>query len=535
MKTSKLTFQSTVFGLQPVKILAGFAAMFLMAGVGNAEIFYIYPSNDEAGNPLNWSNTTDLWSSVRHNHTLATEIPDTSDSVYASYYTATGTPVNTINIDVDPVTLTHLRSYSRTDTQPANQVTLQPTGGDRSLTMTGTIGGQGTSDGGGPMILQSTASHKLSVSAGYIGQYGADLYLGGTTADSALDEVITTNTGANSVVWRPVYLNAASVEIKNTVNMGGNSATLKGDLYLHNNEDASEDKTIKISALTGTGDAAAQEAATIYASEAYEGATERQATMELTAASGTQTTLARLQDNPGGDSTMTLRVTKTGGSTQVFESADSDFTGGTDISAGTILVNNASGSGLGSEDVVVHNSGTLGGTGTIDADVIVNSGGTLSPGASIESFATGALAMNDGSTFAYEVDSGVAQAVGADLQVVSGNLDLSGTVTLTLTDLAGSPSAFALNTTFTLINYSGDWNDGLFTYNSSQIADGGTFTAGLNTWRLEYAESTGGVNFTSDYISGSYVNITAVPEPATWILLAAGLTTLVVFRRRSRA
>jgi autotransporter-associated beta strand protein len=532
MKTSKLTFQSTVFGLQPVKILAGFAAMFLMAGVGNAEPFYIYPAGSTGGT-FDWSNTTNLWSTSRTTHVLASGIPAPDESVYASYYTDVGHPI-TINIDVNPADPFNLRSFYRSnETQPGNQVTFQPTGDDRTITVTNVIGGQGDSTGGGPMILQSTASHKLSVSAGSIAQYGADLYLGGTTADSALDEVITTNTSASSIVWRPVYLNADSVEIKNTVNMGGNGATLKGDLYLHNNAGASEDKTIKISALTGTGDAAAQEAATIYASEAYEGATARQATMELTAASGTQTTLARLQDNPGGASTMTLRVTKTGGSTQVFESAYSDFTGGTDISAGTILVNNASGSGLGSGDVVVHNSGTLGGTGTIDADVIVNSGGTLSPGASIESFATGALAMNNGSTFAYEVDSGGALPVGADLQVVSGNLDLSGTVTLTLTDLAGSPSAFALNTTFTLINYSGDWNNGLFTYNSSQIADGGTFTAGLNTWQLDYAESAGGENFTDDYITGSFVNITAVPEPATWILLAAGLTTLVVFRRRS--
>jgi autotransporter-associated beta strand protein len=531
MKTSKPIFQDSVLGLQPVKILAGFAAMFLMAGVGNAATFYIYPAGDTGGT-FDWSNTTDLWSTSRTSHVLATGIPATDDIVYASYYTGDGHPI-TINIDVDPADLTNLRSFYRSDaTEPGNQVTFQPAGDDRTITVTNVIGGAAESYGGGPMILQSTATHKLSVSARNFAHYGSDLYLGGTTADSALDD-ITISGGTQSRIFTPTYLNAASVVIDHRVEMGG-TLTYDSELYLHNNAEATVDKTIQIASL-GKAGGGAYERGVIYASEAYEGATARQATMELTAASGTETTWARLKDNPGGASTMTLRVTKTGGGTQVFENTGSDFTGGTDISAGTILVNNPSGSGLGSGDVVVHTSGTLGGTGTIVADVIVNSGGTLSPGASIESFATGALEMNDGSTFAYEVDSGVAQAVGADLQVVSGNLDLNGTVELTLTDLAGSPSAFALDTTFTLINYSGDWNDGLFTYDSSLIADGGTFTAGLNTWQLDYAESTGGVNFTDDYITGSFVNITAVPEPATWILLAAGLTTLVVFRRRSRA
>ncbi len=532
MKTSKLTFQSTVFGLQPVKILAGFAAMFLMAGVGNAEIFYIYPSNDEAGNPLNWSNTTDLWSSVRGNHTLATEIPDTGDSVYASYYTATGTPVNTINIDVDPVTLTHLRSYSRTDTQPANQVTLQPTGGDRSLTMTGTIGGQGTSDGGGPMILQSTASHKLSVSAGYIGQFGADLYLGGTTADSALDEVITTNTGANSVVWRPVYLNAASVEIKNTVNMGGNSATLKGDLYLHNNEDASEDKTIKISALTGTGDAAAPEAATIYASKAYEGATARQATMELTGTSGTHTTLAQLKDNPGGDATMTLRVTKTGGSTQILESGLSDYSGGTDISAGSLLVNNTSGNALGTGEVKVHTAGLIGGSGSFTASLVVDDGGTVSPGESIESLETGDNTWNSGGAFTLELSTdGSSGSAGSewDQLVITGDLDLSETTSAdpftinvvsmanatdageiaTWDETAAAPWAGFVTTTDGIVGFSAD--KFAFNTNDFQNALFGSFSVEQNGDNLD-------------------LTYTAIPEPSSLVLLGVG--ALAFFARR---
>ncbi len=145
--------------------------------------------------------------------------------------------------------------------------------------------------------------------------------------------------------------------------------------------------------------------------------------------------------------------------------------------------------------------------------------------------ASGSLTLNNNSTFEYEVDQSVSLSVGADLQKVTGALTLSGTVTLTMAQLAGS--AFAQNTTtFTLINYTGLWNGGFFTFNGNAIADGGIFTAGLNTWQLDYDATSGGSNFTSDQVAGKFVNITAVPEPATWALLAGSVTILLVMRRR---
>lgn len=208
------------------------------------------------------------------------------------------------------------------------------------------------------------------------------------------------------------------------------------------------------------------------------------------------------------------------------------YTGTTQVNAGTLLVNNTVGSGLGAGTVDVGTTGKLGGTGTFTAAVNINSGGTLSPGASIETLGSGALTFNNSSAFEYEVNSSVATSVGADLQKVVGNLALNGTVTLTLTDLAASPVAFADTTKFTLINYSGAWNNGLFTYAGNAIANGGTFTAGLNTWQLDYDALTGGSNFSGEYAGGNFVNITAVPEPTTWALLAASLAVVIVFRRR---
>ena len=217
----------------------------------------------------------------------------------------------------------------------------------------------------------------------------------------------------------------------------------------------------------------------------------------------------------------------TGSDTQVVTfSASHNYTGSTTVGAGTLLVNGS----LGNTTVGVDAGGTLGGTGTIAG--AVNVSGVLAPGASIETFATGDLSFTTGSTFAYEVDSTVGLSIGADLQKVTGTLSLSGVTELTLVDLAtGGPAvAFAQDTVFTLINYTGSWNNGLFTYGGNELANGGTFNDGLNTWQIDYDAITGGSNFSGEYVAGNFVNITAVPEPAAALLGGVGM--LMLLRRR---
>ncbi len=122
----------------------------------------------------------------------------------------------------------------------------------------------------------------------------------------------------------------------------------------------------------------------------------------------------------------------------------------------------------------------------------------------------------------------------ADFQKVTGDLSLTGTVNLTLTDLAVSPIAFAPNTTLSLINYAGEWNHGYFTYGMNQLTDGEVFTAGLNTWQISYGATTGGLNFATEYTpaSGSFVNLTAVPEPGSLFALGCLVGSGVLLRRR---
>jgi autotransporter-associated beta strand protein len=231
---------------------------------------------------------------------------------------------------------------------------------------------------------------------------------------------------------------------------------------------------------------------------------------------------------PGTAATATL--TKSGTGTWTLTGANS-YSGATTVSDGKLLVN---GSITGAGAVSVASGATLGGTGTIAGAMIVN--GVLSPGASIESLATGALTLNGGSTFMYEMNS-TANAYAADLQKVTGDLTLSltGTVGLTLTDEAGTPTAFAQNTVLSLINYSGAWNGGYFTYGANQLTDGEVFISGLNTWQIRYGATTGGLNFASEATLPKFVNLTAVPEPGSLFAIGCLVGSGVLLRSRRRA
>lgn len=70
---------------------------------------------------------------------------------------------------------------------------------------------------------------------------------------------------------------------------------------------------------------------------------------------------------------------KTGAGTLTLSAAN-NYSGGTTISNGTLLVNNTGGSATGSGAVTIANGGALGGTGIISGVVLVNSGGALTPG-----------------------------------------------------------------------------------------------------------------------------------------------------------
>jgi len=107
-------------------------------------------------------------------------------------------------------------------------------------------------------------------------------------------------------------------------------------------------------------------------------------------------------------------LVKSGAGAVSFEGANT-YTGGTAIAAGTLLVNNSNGSGLGSGAVTVQNGGTLAGGGIVALGgafgITVENGGLVSPGNSIGALSidfggtSGGLNMQDGSGFVFELGS----------------------------------------------------------------------------------------------------------------------------------
>jgi autotransporter-associated beta strand protein len=213
-------------------------------------------------------------------------------------------------------------------------------------------------------------------------------------------------------------------------------------------------------------------------------------------------------------------LTKSGNGTLILEGA-STFAGGTSVEVGTLLANNAAGSALGTGPISVSVAGTLGGTGSVSGAVTVAAGGTLAPGASIESLGTGALTMDDGSTFALEIDT---TNLLTDLLASSGSLtlDLASSPTLTLADLGGN-MALAEGTVFPFLTYS-SWNGGFFSVGGNPISDDiESFTFGANEFAIDYDRD------------GNSVALVVVPEPSAAAMLLGGLAAMVGLRRRRSA
>jgi fibronectin-binding autotransporter adhesin len=237
-----------------------------------------------------------------------------------------------------------------------------------------------------------------------------------------------------------------------------------------------------------------------------------------------------------GDLSLVTRGTNT-----VTLGGASSYTGTTTVTGSLLRVNGS----LGNTAVTVS-AGTLGGSGSIAGTVAVQAGATLAPGNSIESLSGGATTFAGGATFGYEVDSSAALAEAADLLVVDGNLDLStdpgNRSLLSFVDIAGTPAAFVEGTTvFAMINYTGQWNGGLFSLGGQTLADGGVFSVGGQQWQIDYdyaytGSNTEPLNFRGDYlpVSGTqtFVTITAVPEPGTLALVAAAAGVAAAGRRR---
>ncbi|HWL53414.1 MAG TPA: autotransporter-associated beta strand repeat-containing protein [Chthoniobacteraceae bacterium] len=231
-------------------------------------------------------------------------------------------------------------------------------------------------------------------------------------------------------------------------------------------------------------------------------------------------------DGPGENE----KLTKSGAGVLVVRGANT-WSGGTTVSAGTMLVENTTGSGLGSGAVEVLAGARLGGHGIIELGdgetVSVENGGTLAPGAAGLALATlqlsgvnhtssALLDMEAGSAFNFRFGAGDLSDGVAFSSYHSGGLALDiGGITVHGTDVqAGS---------FTL-----------FTFDSITETE-------LELLQGRLVLGSGFENYDASFVTqfqgeGGSIGLAVIPEPGASLLGLIGFVTAAgIFRRRRKS
>ena len=225
-----------------------------------------------------------------------------------------------------------------------------------------------------------------------------------------------------------------------------------------------------------------------------------------------------------------MALTKSGNGTQTLGTSGSPvtqiYTGATNVTAGTLVVNGT----LQTGGVTVSSGGTLKGNITAGGTTTIQSGGTLSVGNSpgTGSFATLNLAGTNIMEFLASPDRTL-PGNNYDTINVSSALSYGGELRLTFAGaVTSSATAFDL---FSGVTSSATDFGSVTLYKDATTQVGFlTNTSGVWTGLVDLTYGGGSQSFTFTQATGDLV--VAVPEPATWGLLAFSLTTVLVFRRR---
>jgi autotransporter-associated beta strand protein len=257
-------------------------------------------------------------------------------------------------------------------------------------------------------------------------------------------------------------------------------------------------------------------------------------TLTITGSNTGNNSLAGILADPSSGATS---LTKSGTGKWVLSGANT-YTGATLVTTGTLIVNGSTASG---SALTVSGGAVLGGTGTIGGATTIS--GTHSPGNSpgIQTFGSSLAYTGGSSAVVWELSANTTTNTANptatfDQIIIGGNLDFTGTTTLTLSFNPASGSSVLWSDTFWSTSKTGA--SGWLVY---QVAGTTTNISNLTVASANWLDSGSnafntahpGANFSISQVGQNvYLDYNVVPEPATWALLAFSLTTVMVLRRR---
>lgn len=221
------------------------------------------------------------------------------------------------------------------------------------------------------------------------------------------------------------------------------------------------------------------------------------------------------------------------GSGELSVTGANTYSGGTFIQAGTVRINNSTGSAFGTGAVTVASGATLAGSGSFSGALQLN--GTYAPGNSPGTASTGSQTWAGGATYLWEINDATGSAghnPGWDWMNIAGALTITATnvnpftidvSSLTLGNVAGLAANFDANQNHTYLIATA--SSGISGFSADKFtldtADFANTTSG--TWSLSQSGNDLSLVYTTS----------AVPEPSTYAALA-GLAALgfVAWRRR---
>ena len=198
------------------------------------------------------------------------------------------------------------------------------------------------------------------------------------------------------------------------------------------------------------------------------------------------------------------------------------YTGTTTVSAGTLLINGNCTAATGAVSVAA--GATLGGNGTIGGAVTSNGTTAIfAPGSSAGTAGklnlASTLSLASGANFKMDIGSAATPGTTYDQIALTGagaaGVLTGGNITFDFNSLGGIQTS----TTYTLLTFASSTGFGSGNLTATTLPSGYVLnnTFGVNGWN----------------VTGTDLQVQfAVPEPATWALLAFSLTTVMVLRRR---